>query len=118
VLGAALVGGCVGGVFLPAAPAVLLDGAIRGAQGEADARVYDVWDLAKALREESGAPGIEEMRRRLDEEAPATRGRLATRDSGTLTLRRSPRAEAQMDAWLAAERARLGLAQPEPREAP
>jgi hypothetical protein len=103
---------CVGPVPLPLAPLVvplvLLDGAIQRAQGEDHAREVDVWDLAKAMP--GGPPGgIDEVIRRLEEAAPATRGRLRARDSGTLRLRRSPAADAQLDAWLAAERARLGL---------
>jgi hypothetical protein len=118
LLAGAFGGGCVGGVFLPAAPFVALDGSIRSGQGEANQRVYDVWDLSTALPDATGAHGIRELGRRIEEGAPATRGRLTIRDSGTLSLRRSPAAEAQMDAWLAAERRRLGLPQPEARSGP
>lgn len=87
-----------------------LDGAIRRAQGERPPREWDVWDLAGGPPNAEG--GINDLIGQIEEACPIARGRLDAGDSGTLRLRRwgpvarSDQMEGEIEAWLAAERAR------------
>jgi hypothetical protein len=121
VLVAALASGCVptpaGPVPLPAVVAFGADSAVRGAQGEQPSLRYDVWDVVQA-QPEGESPVVDGVIRRIEEACPAARGRLDNSDSGTLLLRRwgdprrSEQADREVQAWLAAERLRLGLEDP------